>query len=120
MATGHTYEEVMEKGLATKAFHPEDGCSREYSILEALGLKQSVHFRVMWHGVLDPNWFKDIAWGRRAIMSVPSLNKENGWHSIYWTGAEIVDPSGQKTYAATDWARLKPREIIIFNEVVPT
>jgi hypothetical protein len=36
--------------------------------------------------------------GDRAILSVPSLNVEDGLHLVYWDGKAIVDPSNLKTY----------------------
>ena len=63
---------------------------------------------------ISPEYFRSMAWGRRALMSVPSPNKPGGWHMIYWDGARIFDPSPLKTY--TRWADLKPDNMSLFRE----
>lgn len=65
---------------------------------------------------ISPEFFRSITWGRRALLSVPSLNNPGGWHMIYWDGAKLFDPSTKKTYA--EWSDLKPNEIVIFREAL--
>lgn len=116
MALGKTYEEVMDVGLRGKWFDPEQGCRSEYAIIEAFGLKQMQDFRVMHRPeCISPEFFLHFSWQRRAILAVPSLNKEGGWHSVYWTGSHLFDPCSQRTYA-DDWKALRPNEVILFNE----
>lgn len=115
MALDRTYEEVMEAALATDSFNPTGGCHAEYRIIEKFGLYQLKDFRTMPKGILDPNYFRHLSWGRRAILAVPSLNKPGGFHSVYWDGGTLYDPCDLLTYS--EWDALKPIEIILFNEV---
>lgn len=39
-----------------------------------------------------------LLWGRRAILSVASLNREGSYHAVYWNGYELFDPSLEKTF----------------------
>ena len=119
MATGHTYERVIE---AAGDDLSEKGLRSEVKMLQALGYCydfQNGHpigdFVCRHRGhVLDPNFFREFAWGRRALMSVPSLNDEESFHMIYWDGNCIFDPSPKKTY--TEWRQLLPDELTLFRE----
>lgn len=115
MALGRSYEEVMATAVKEEAFEPDRGMRREYSVIEAFGLKQMIDFRIMHRGVLAPEFFLHFSWGRRAILAVPSLNIEGGFHSVYWTGTELLDPCTLKTYIR--WDELRPDEIIQFAEL---
>jgi hypothetical protein len=125
MALGKSYDEVMTAGIETKGFDPERGCFAEYKIIEAFGLKQMKDFRCLHRGgkfgILSAEFFRGIAWGRRAIMAVPSLNIEGGFHSVYWNGVELLDPADpfrKKIY--TRWDELLPEEVILFAERTST
>jgi hypothetical protein len=115
MALGRTYDEVMQ--VAGDDYKPGVGTRSEYRIIEKLGLKQMIDFRTMNRGILSPKFFLQLSWGRRAILAVPSLNIEGSFHSVYWTGAELLDPCQLKTYSA--WEDLRPDEIIQFSETGP-
>lgn len=56
--------------------------------------------------------------GRRAILSVPSLNHFAGWHAVYWDGHELFDPNnpanGKQIYRWIE--QLAPREVWVFDE----
>lgn len=41
---------------------------------------------------------RDMLKGRRAILSVPSINNTEGAHALYWDGYHIYDPSTLQTY----------------------
>ena len=119
MALGRSYDEVMTAAMANEkwpAYVPGVGTRSEYSIIEQLGLKQMEHFRVLHRGPLAPEYFLHFSWGRRAILAVPSLNIENSFHSVYWSGSELFDPCRLKTYS--EWKVLRPDEIILFAEVM--
>lgn len=121
MATDHTYEEVM--AVAGDSYVQGKGTHNEEGILNRLGLTNQFdrsyqptgdfHTRYK-DASLSSEWFRTVAWGRRAIMAVPSLNIEGGFHSIYWDGWEIFDPSTLKTY--TEFNQLLPKELILFQE----
>lgn len=75
MATGRPYEEVMTTAaLKSEAWHPERGMRAEYKVLEHLGFKQMVNFRVLHRGVTAPEFFLHFTWARPSILAVPSLN----------------------------------------------
>lgn len=117
MALGRSYDEVMAVATADEkwpAYTPGVGTRSEYSIIEALGLKQMVDFRVLHRGQLAPEYFLHFSWGRRAILAVPSLNIEGSFHSVYWSGKALFDPCQLKTYS--DWTQLRPDEIILIAE----
>lgn len=58
---------------------------------------------------------KRLLWGRRAILSVPSLNYQHGSHAIAWDGRTVYDPSKLQVY---QWLEhVQPTSVIVFNEV---
>jgi hypothetical protein len=114
MALGLAYEDVLEAALLAKAYEPGVGCRSEYTIIERFGFRQMIDFRIHHRTLLDAKYFLHFSWGRRAILAVPSLNIEGGFHSVYWTGTELRDPCTLKTYSS--WEDLRPDEIIIFAE----
>ncbi|WP_409188467.1 hypothetical protein [Bradyrhizobium sp. RDM4] len=114
MALARTYEEVLDAALAAKAYEPGVGTRAEYAIIERFGLKQMVDFRALHRGVLAPEFFRQLSWGRRAILAVPSLNIVGSFHSVFWTGSELRDPCTLQTY--NRWADLRPDELVLFAE----
>jgi hypothetical protein len=63
---------------------------------------------------ISPEFYRSMAWGRRALLTVPSLNIPGGWHMVYYDGHNLFDPSLGKTYG--DFNKLLPEEIIVFRE----
>jgi hypothetical protein len=120
MATGREYDEVLATGLETKAFKEGVGCNSEKKILRALGLsddRESGDFVEMHRpSMLTPEYFRSIAWGRRAILTVPSLNIPGGWHSIYYDGREMFDPNPPEKARYTKFDEVLPDEVILFRE----
>lgn len=115
MALDKSYEEVMRVALLEDAWRRDEGCRREYQIIEKFGLKQMEGFRIMWRGnILDAEFFLHFSWRRKAILSVPSLNIEGGFHSVFTDGRKLYDPCLLKTYS--EWKDLRPEEIILFAE----
>jgi hypothetical protein len=122
MLTGRAYEDVL--ATVGDAFDPEKGMGHEGQALERLGFDHTFangvpvgDFTCCHRGyAVSPEFFRDFAWGRRALMNVPSLNRPGGWHMIYWDGAKVWDPSILKTY--DQWAQLRPEEMVIFREVI--
>lgn len=123
MFTELTYEEVLVH--ARKYFHHRYGTiSRTGELLGDLGFSQENlisdskpdgrEFRSLWlyEYYLSPNILRDYLWGREALMSVPSLNREEGSHMIYYDGHQIHDPQmgrrGKKFYAPDDFKVLMP------------
>lgn len=126
MATGRDYDEVLRVGIETKAFVEGKGCCHEARILEALGFSNRFE---RGHAVGDfvcrrrgfetsAEFFRQFAWGRRAVMTVPSLNIPDGHHSIYWDGWEVFDPNPPSKQRYTDFGQLLPSEMILFRETM--
>jgi len=120
MLTGRTYEDVMT--IAGSDFDPERGMRNEHAMLDRLGFKytfengHAVGDMVAMHRAyaLSPDFFRGFAWGRRALLSVPSLNYPGQWHMVFYDGHTLFDPSPGRTYARFE--DLLPEEIIIFRE----
>jgi hypothetical protein len=124
MATGWDYDEVLDAGLSSGGFTEDEGCRHYSKMLEALGYSYRFvngepvgDFVVLSRAyAISAEFFRSQAWGRRAILSVPSLAKPGGWHSVYWDGRQVFDPNlpGHKLYAGFD--ELLPSEMVLFRE----
>lgn len=57
---------------------------------------------------------RSLLWGRRAMLSVPSLNHHRGAHMVYWDGQELFDPSNKQVYRWME--QLHPYSVWIFKE----
>lgn len=125
MLTGRPYEDVMQ--VVGDAFDPERGMRQEQKALQRLGFvyrfdngrltddsTMACRHRAF---EIAPEFFRGLAWGRRALLSVPSLNIPGGWHMVYYDGREVLDPSTRKTYSAFE--ELRPDDIVIFREAAP-
>lgn len=55
-------------------------------------------------------------WGRRALLSVPSLNGFDGEHTVYWDGLQLFDPSNGENIYPDTLDGLTPSEVTIFDE----
>lgn len=111
MLTARPYEDVL--ATVDDLYDPSRGVRREQEALKRLGYKDG-DFRSLWHGPLAPEYFRNFAWGRRALMTVASLNFPDADHMIYFDGAAVHDPSRRERYTTFD--TLKPTEITIFRE----
>jgi len=120
MASGRPYEDVL--AAIGDAYDPEKGMRYTGDALKRLGFAYTFEngeavgdIVVRRRGFeISPEYFRAMAWGRRALLSVPSLNRENAWHMIYWDGRHVFDPSTARTY--TSFADLKPEELVLFRE----
>lgn len=122
MHTGKTYEHVIEViGDTFNPAPPDAGVQNEALALRRLGYEDKNEngeavgdFVCLYRqNAISPEYFRSMAWGRRALMSVPSLNHEGGWHMVYWDGRVLFDPSSQKTYER--WAQLRPDYLTLFQ-----
>lgn len=124
MATGRPYDEVLAAALASNEFDEALGCKSEAKVLEHLGYSNRFEdgfpvgdFRWMLKAYqISAEFFRDQAWGRRAIMAVPSLNITGGSHSVYWDGYSVFDPNPTVRRRYTAWKELLPTEMIVFRE----
>jgi hypothetical protein len=106
MATGIAYERVLEVALETRLGyrrHGVPGTASALQVLSALGVRhtRSMAFKMRDDDGLPAAPSAHVLWGRRAIVSVPSLNGFKGWHDVYWDGAHLFDPSPKETYPDT-------------------
>ena len=123
MVTGRIYQEVID--IVGDAFDPEKGIRRDQEALKRLGFNytfengEAVGDIVCTHRgfYISPEFYRSMAWGRRALMSVPSLNYEGSLHMVYFDGINIFDPSPGKTY--TQFRDLRPDEMVLFREIGP-
>lgn len=128
MATGQPFSRVLKVGLESGAYVEGKGCKNEQTILCDLGLRYEFEngrpkidcdFICSYRPYdRSAESFRDQAWGRRAIFTVPSLTTTDGHHAVYWDGRRVLDPNpeGKKRYSA--FAELLPSEIVLFNEVL--
>ena len=119
MLTGRDYEDVL--ATVGDAFEPERGMRYDQDALKRLGFAYTfqnghpVGDVVCRHrGILSAEAFRGFAWGRRALLSVPSLNREGGWHMVYYDGRAVFDPSPLKSYRCFE--ELMPDELVLFRE----
>lgn len=126
MASGPDYDLIMEilslpenEGL----YDPEEGIEFMEACLRAIGW-DSKQFTNQGNMNLRPEALRQFAWGRRAIMLVPSRNDKRPsaeavddlhWHWIYWDGKELFDPCAKGSrYERFD--QLLPEFLILFHE----
>jgi hypothetical protein len=125
MATGFTYEEVLH--AAADDYTPGKGTFGSYKVLERLGFRYSfkngrpVGDIVSRHKdySLAPECFRDMAWGRPALFSVPSLNIPDGTHMVYYDGYEVYDPNPPSRKRYTNFDELMPTNVILFRPNLP-
>lgn len=118
MALGRTYEQIADQlGPAFMALVNKQGCDgkMEHVAFQALGFVLDVDYTrrsVMSHWTTVA-FAKNMLWGRRALVTLRSMNNMDGWHVVYWNGTEMLDPSTKKTY---DWKEAEPTEMWLLNE----
>lgn len=117
MVTNRPYEEVLQ--VVGDAYSPEDGMVNTPIALERLGyVREDVlaarnGFRVFDVDEDATPLGMHILFGRRAILSVPSLKTKGGWHLVYWTGQQLLDPGSNPDRNVYE---LAPRTLLLFRE----
>lgn len=130
MLTGIPYKKVYQILEKDGSYVEGKGMQDTESALLALGLRREykrhprvrkafvetyADFKHMWKPwEISPQYYRQQLWGRRALLSVPSLNNPGGSHMIYWHYDRIYDPSPKKTYTKFD--DLEPTHIYVFME----
>lgn len=113
MATGLSWEVVFSAALWVRlGYRPVKGTYSALAVCTALGHEAKSYVNPFG---LDADGIRAWVWGRRAILSVPSLNGHDGWHDVYWDGAHVFDPSPKKTYP-DDIEALTPDGMVVFAE----
>lgn len=131
MAAGKDYDELWSPELVQEIVESRGVSNdRANKLLEHAGFHPYVNGdegKIVWRhnlsaGVpLCDGLLRNMLQGRRAILSVPSLNHLGGWHAVYWDGGELFDPNkgfdGKQHY---QWLEhLTVRTIWIFDERTP-
>lgn len=99
MAIGLPYERVMEAAAQSVGGYRYQG---KPGTMSPKGVLLDLGFDVVRVGVaaVQPATLKRLLWGRRAVLSVPSLNGFDGHHDVFWDGREIHDPTTKRAYTA--------------------
>lgn len=109
MATGLSYDAVMTRAkvsLGGYRYGGTPGTMSPKGVLIDLGFAAK---RLGCGGDSQGAGARNALWGRRAILSVPSLNGFTGHHDVYWDGSRVWDPSPKERYpeklpATIHWA----------------
>jgi len=63
--------------------------------------------------------FLFLAWGRQALITLPSLNNPPGWHMVFYDGQRVFDPStGEQTYKR--WLDLEKAQVVTIFRTLHT
>lgn len=126
MLSGKTWEAANEIiGDLIEYEGDRRGMRDEHEALRRLGFdgrlengRPAGNVRVMHRGFyISPEFFLSMAWGRRALIAVPSLNRLGGWHMVYYDGQQLFDPSTKLRYQKFE--ELKPEYITVFSNGAP-
>lgn len=58
-------------------------------------------------------FLRNVLWGRRALLQVPSKNYAGEQHIVYWDGRALHDPSNLREWK---WGEVEPIYIWLFDE----
>jgi hypothetical protein len=114
----------MEAALvAHMGYRPGNGTRSTYWVLAELGFASKVLFPLIENAikpgmVADPQrLLSTCLWGRRAVVSLPSLNGWKGDHDVYWDGHSLVDPTTKPSaYGPDALAAAEPLQAVILDE----
>lgn len=117
MVSGKQYEELFDPEFCAR-IEQKTTCSGD-DLAEAYrraGFVKDKNMRVIYigYGASVPV-IRQMLWGRRAMIQVPSLNYEGSEHFIYWNGREIFDPSNKQVYRFSQ--HIFPTYVSIFDEI---
>lgn len=114
MAAGKAYDELWTQDDYDRVT-ADKGVSDEEPWMLRAGFKKGEHYRRvhLWGREMDV--VKTLLEGRRAMLSVHSLNNDGGYHMVYWDGKQILDPSTQRTYLHL-WSVVLISVIIFYEE----
>lgn len=119
MAAGKSYDDSW--GALTddlrEVMHVRGPKDKECAeVLRLLGLGEAIRdytilFRLPEFGTVG--FMRNMLWGRRAMIQVPSKNYDGEMHIVYWDGRELHDPSNLRLYA---WIEVEPVYVWLFDE----
>lgn len=96
MALDKPYDEVWSSE-DTKWTVDNRGIADKDPWLKKAGITRYKEVHFLYH--MEQGYVHSLLWGRRALLSVHSLNIPGGYHMVYWDGQNLWDPSRQRTYA---------------------
>lgn len=118
-ATGKNYQSTFpEEFLALVESTPGVQGAMIEQVWEMCGLKENVDYWDYYcgHGGVSAQWVHYFIQGRRAILTVPSLNNPPpACHAVYWDGRTLHDPSNLQVYKYLE--QCYPSRIVIFNQL---
>lgn len=120
MLTGREYDDVL--AVIGDVWDAAKGLGDDHETLRRLGMTQTWanglpegdYLIQSLPSFMSPQFLLRLAWGRRALLSVPSLNMSDSLHMVYFDGHELFDPSRLQRY--THISQLQPVKIILFRE----
>jgi hypothetical protein len=112
MLFGVTYEAALH--AAGDSFVDGKGLYSERDALKQLGYAENDFIITRRDWCIAPEAYRRLSWRRRALITVPSLNREGVWHMVYYDGNRLFDPHREKRYES--WEQLMPEEITLFAE----
>lgn len=119
MVSGKPYEELFDPEFCAR-IETKTTCTGD-DLIEAYcraGFERDKNMRIIHVGYgVSPAIVRQLLWGRRAMIQVPSLNYEGSEHFVYWNGREILDPSTKQVYRYSQ--HLFPTYVMVFDEVAP-
>jgi hypothetical protein len=114
MATGLSYETVMSVASASVGGYRYRGA---LGTMSPKGVLLDLGYGVRRVGMeaMDAPRRELVLSGKRAILSVPSLNGFVGHHDIYWDGCQLHDPSNGETYGPDGLSGVTPTWAVLLT-----
>ena len=114
MIAGVDYDDLWLSEFVEKVVKAK-GCGPELTdeALAIAGFTNREHYISCYTWGLSSD-HRRLLWGRKAILSVPSLNYERGYHAVAWDGFRVFDPSPKQVYQWLE--QLQITNAVIFNE----
>lgn len=119
MLTARPYAQV--RSLAGALFDERRGIRDEMELLEAAGFSNAWKVGLfegdalnLTRGDMAHDAFRTFAWGRHALIFVPSRHRDDLWHMVYWDGREVRDPDPAQPYRRFE--EMLPEAMILFAD----
>jgi hypothetical protein len=116
MAAGKCYDDLWTIDDFNKVTL-DRGVSDESPWMERAGFVEGVDYARVYCNSENQGVLKSLLRGRRAMISVNSLNIDGGYHILYWDGAKVYDPSSKQTF--TYLSSMCIASVIIFLKDAP-
>ena len=123
MFVGVSYEQAFE---AAEPYYRPRKVKGRYGVRDVNatlnGLVSPDKYRGLWLPLefVSPHFVRQLLWGRRALITTPSLNTRGGMHVVYYDGHRVYDPQQPPKKVYQDFEELTPTEAWIWREGEPT